>query len=201
MGQAGGGVRDSEDKLAGGEGSPAVVDHAVERRRLVLRVLAAFLLTFMAARIVVFLIMSRAIPDLYLFVGGTHVHHLNYGIVLLSAVGAYLIFERPAGPRLRLAATVYGIGLALTFDEFGMWLHLGGSYWQRASYDAIVVIAALLGLIAGASSLRRLRPRHWLVGVLMVVALAAFGVMLIRSLRYAESRVVPRLERLDAPAS
>jgi hypothetical protein len=30
--------------------------------------------------------------------------------------------------------------MALTFDEFGMWLHLGGSYWQRASFDAVIVL-------------------------------------------------------------
>ena len=25
-----------------------------------------------------------------------------------------------------------------------MWLHLGGSYWQRASWDAVVVVCAFL---------------------------------------------------------
>jgi cytochrome bd-type quinol oxidase subunit 2 len=84
-------------------------------------VLIAFLLTFIAARVVVFLIMSRRIPDLYLRLGGTHVHHLNHGIFLLAAVGAYLLFFRPEGRRQSIAALVYGIGLALTFDEFGMW--------------------------------------------------------------------------------
>jgi hypothetical protein len=53
-------------------------------------ILAAFLLTFMIARIIVFLIMSQTIPDLYVHIKKTHVHHLNYGIFLLSAVGAYL---------------------------------------------------------------------------------------------------------------
>ena len=28
-----------------------------------------------------------------------------------------------------------------------MWLHLGGSYWQRASFDAVVVLLGILGLI------------------------------------------------------
>src|SRR5688572_30741649 len=84
------------------------------------RVLAAFVGTFVAARVVVFLIMSRRVPDLFLHVGGTHVHHLNYGIFLLSGVGAYLLFGRPAGRRLSAAAVAYGVGLALTFDEFGM---------------------------------------------------------------------------------
>ena len=61
--------------------------------------LVAFLLTFMFARTLVFLIMSRAIPDLYLHVKGTHMHHLNYGIILLSAIGGYLVFRRPATGR------------------------------------------------------------------------------------------------------
>jgi hypothetical protein len=47
----------------------------------------------MAARVVVFLIMSRRIPDLYLHLGGNHVHHLNYGIFLLSGIDAYLLFS------------------------------------------------------------------------------------------------------------
>src|SRR5215510_866717 len=58
-------------------------------------ILTSFLFTFMAARITVFLIASRRIPDIYLHFGGTHVHHLNYGILLLSGVGAYL--RRPVG--------------------------------------------------------------------------------------------------------
>ena len=63
------------------------------------RVLVAFLFTFIAARVLVFLIMSRRIPDLYLHLGGTHVHHLNYGIFLLSGVGGYLLLARPTGRR------------------------------------------------------------------------------------------------------
>ena len=35
-------------------------------------------------------------------------------------------------------AALMMLAMALTFDEFGMWLHLGGSYWQRASFDAVI---------------------------------------------------------------
>lgn len=101
--------------------------------RLARWTLAAFVLTFLLSRIFVLLIMTRRMPDLFLHVGQTHVHHLNYGIFLLVAVGGWLLFSPPAGHRRSAAAVMYGIGLALTFDEFGMWLHLGGSYWQRAS--------------------------------------------------------------------
>jgi len=55
------------------------------------------------------------------------------------------VFRRPTGRTLQVAALLYGIGMGLTFDEFGMWIHLGGSYWQRASWDAITVVAASFG--------------------------------------------------------
>jgi hypothetical protein len=160
-------------------------------------VLAAFLLTFMAARIVVFLIMAHRVPDLYLHLGGTHVHHLNYGIFLLSGVGGYLVFGRPAGRRLSLAAIVYGIGLALTFDEFGMWLHLGGPYWQRASFDAVVVIAGLLGFIAAAPALNQLRQAHWLAAGALLATAVLFGYLLNDSFRYAGERLEPAFQRLE----
>ena len=111
-------------------------------------VLISFIVTFALARILVFFIMSHDIPDLYFHFGGTHVHHLNYGIFILSVVGAVLLFEPPSGKWLGSAAIAYGVGLALTFDEFGMWLHLGGGYWQRASFDAVTIIGGILLLLA-----------------------------------------------------
>jgi hypothetical protein len=158
-----------------------------EARQVVARiVLVAFVTTFMAARVLVFLIVSRRIPDLFLHVGGTHIHHLNYGIFLLSGVGAYLLLVRPEGLRLLAAATGYGVGLALTFDEFGLWVHLGGSYWQRASFDAVVVVGALLALIVVAPDWRRFRPHHWFTAGALALASLIFGVMLVDSFRYAD---------------
>ena len=161
------------------------------------RVLAAFLGTFLAARILVLLIMSRRAPDLYLHLGGTHVHHLNYGIFLLAAVGGHLLFARPTGRAMKVATLAYGVGLALTFDEFGMWVHLGGSYWQRASFDAVVVIAATLGLIAVMPFVGRLRRRHAWWAAAFAVGLVAFGVLLRDSFRYASHRIGPRLIELE----
>jgi hypothetical protein len=54
--------------------------------------------------------------------GGTHVHHLNYGIFLLADVGACLLLGHPTDPMRRGVAVASSIRLALTFDEFGMWL-------------------------------------------------------------------------------
>jgi hypothetical protein len=166
-------------------------------RRLGRVVFFVFLVTFVLARITVFLIMAHRIPDIFLHLGGTHVHHLNYGICLLSGIGAYLLFRRPIGRALLVAATLYGVGLALTFDEFGMWLHLGGSYWQRASFDGVSVVAALLALVAFAPPVQRFRPVHWWTAVVAVVLTVVFIVMLKDSLRFAEDVAGPRLQQLE----
>jgi hypothetical protein len=163
--------------------------------------LGAFLTTFIISRILVFLIMTRRIHDFYLHVGGNHVHHLNYGIFLLSLVGGYLVFFRPRGHRLSAAAAMYGIGLALTFDEFGMWLHMGGSYWQRDSFDAVVVIAAVLGLICVAPAIQRFKPRHWIVSALLSVLVLVFGYVLIKSInQFGEKKIAPVLYQIEQSA-
>jgi len=141
--------------------------------------------------------MSRTIPDLYVHICGTHVHHLNLGIILLSLTGGWLLLRRPAGRELSWAATIYGVGLALTFDEFGMWLHLGGGYWQRASFDAVIVVAAALALIAFAPALRRFRPQHWVTAALLAGALAAFTYGLVVSFRYAGRHLGPVIHRVE----
>jgi hypothetical protein len=160
-------------------------------------VLSAFLFTFIAARVLVYMIMARTIPDLYLHVGGTHVHHLNYGIFLMSAVGLVLVMFSPTGKLLTFLTLCYGVALGLTFDEFGMWIHLGGGYWQRASFDAVVVIGAFLGLIAAAPAMRCMHRRQWITAALLCVALAVFWVLFYQSFSHAEKDVRIRLRQLD----
>jgi hypothetical protein len=166
--------------------------------RLARLVLASFLLTFLIARILVICIMAHKLPpQLFFHVGKTHVHHLNYGIFLLSACGGYLVFKRPCGWRLAVAAVVYGIGLGLTFDEFGMWVHLGGMYWQRASFDAVVVVGAILALIAYLPTIRKWGPSHYLTLSAVVIALVVFGYFFGMSLGWADQRLGPMLQRLE----
>jgi hypothetical protein len=167
-------------------GSVSTITLAEEPQVVARIILVAFVVTFIAARVLVFLIVARRIPDVFLHVGGTHIHHLNYGIFLLSGVGAYLLLVRPIGRRLLVVAAAYGIGLALTFDEFGLWVHLGGSYWQRASFDATVVVGALLTLIAVAPEWRRFQPHHWFTAVALALASLMFMVLLADSFRYAD---------------
>jgi hypothetical protein len=143
---------------------------------------AAFVLTFIVARTLFLLATANFIPELHLQLGDTHVHHLNFGIFILAAIGAFLLFVRPTGRELQAAAVLYGVGLGLTFDEFGMWLHLEDVYWQRASFDAVVVIAGLLGLVVAAPALRRFRPREWATVAGLAIAVVLFGLLILKPL-------------------
>lgn len=173
-------------------------EQMIRRESLARTILSCFLFTFLAARILVLLIMTRKIPDLYLHLGGNHVHHLNYGIFLLSIVGGLLLFSPQDAKTKQVLAGAYGVGLALTFDEFGMWLHLGGSYWQRASWDAVVSIAATLALIAFASTIKHVRMLNWWVALFLAVGLVVFSVLLSKSLQYAERVTIPKLMEIEA---
>ena len=169
--------------------------------RLARRVLFAFALTFISSRAVVFLIMSRCVPNLFLFLHGTHVHHLNYGIFLLAFVGGYALFARPEGRTAEMATLGYGLAMALTFDEFGMWLHLGGSYWQRASVDAVIVVAALMGLVAFAPSLKRLESRHFWAFVVLLLAVLGFIAVVVVAGGHLGDVVGPKLRELELNSS
>lgn len=74
---------------------------------------------------------------------------------------------------------------------------LGGGYWQRASVDAIGLVAAALGLIAYASALKRFRPHHWWSALLILVLIALFFVMLAESFQHVGNKVGPRLNQLE----
>jgi hypothetical protein len=79
--------------------------------------------------------------------GGTHIHHLVWGIVLLLVMGYVGIATDIPSPWFELTAILFGIGMGLTMDEFALWLNLEDVYWTpkgRQSVDAAVVTVALL---------------------------------------------------------
>ncbi len=84
-------------------------------------------------------------------VGGRHIHHLVWGILLLLLVGYCWLWQVSKEDRFlsRLLSFTYGLGAALTLDEFALWLNLRDVYWERegrASIDAILLFSALLGM-------------------------------------------------------
>ena len=180
---------------------PAAHHHKETAHKLARLSLFGFLMTFILARVFVFLIMSRAIPNLYFFMGGTHVHHLNYGIFLLAVVAGYSVLRRPTDRAAEVTALLYGVAMGLTFDEFGMWLHLGGSYWQRASVDAVIVISACFGLVAFATKIKRFESQHfWLFHALLAAVLGFAAVLYLAGNRLGDLMGQP-LRDLESASS
>jgi glucose dehydrogenase len=157
----------------------------------------AFLLTFIGSRAVVILIMTRHMPNLFFHAAGTHVHHLNYGIFLLSAVAAVLLFASLNLRSKGICALVYGFAMGLTFDEFGMWLNLGGSYWQRASFDGVIVVLSIFGLIAFFPRWERLRSHHYGTAGLLLVVVASFYFLLYKSFHHVDEKYAPVLMEIE----
>jgi hypothetical protein len=49
----------------------------------------------------------------------------------------------------RLMSILYGVGAALTLDEFALWLNLANVYWSREgreSIDAVILFGSLLAI-------------------------------------------------------
>ncbi|MDH6115294.1 hypothetical protein P3T36_006704 [Kitasatospora sp. MAP12-15] len=115
--------------------------------------LGAFVLTFVATRVVTRLIRAGRGPFRNVDVGGTHVHHQVYGILAMVVAGAIEFAYRPGEPGVQILAVLFGAGAALTLDEFALWLHLRDVYWAeegRKSVDAAFLAAGVgLLLVAG----------------------------------------------------
>jgi hypothetical protein len=118
------------------------------RHALVGWMLVSFLLTFLATRAITRAIREGRGPFRDMKLGGLHVHHQVYGIFLLMGAGTAEFTYRPSAPWADLLAVMFGIGAALTLDEFALWLHLKDVYWEREGRSS--VDAVLVALIVGA---------------------------------------------------
>lgn len=137
------------------------------RRRLFLAALG-FVVTFLGVRLLVLLIIFHIGPFGWIVLGGVHIHHLVWGIMLLLISGYALVAEigTDATPQSlfagRLIAILYGMGAALTLDEYTMWLEIKESTWTfsgQESINAVVFFGVLLGLGAWGAPLWTKRPR------------------------------------------
>src|SRR6266581_4003592 len=105
----------------------------------------AFILTAIGARV-----FSWYFPWIHWEpVPGMHIHHYVYGIFILAIAGYLaMIFK---GPRATSwIALLYGLGIGLTFDEFGMWLSPPlerGTRWKTGGLEFVIAALAILGLI------------------------------------------------------
>jgi hypothetical protein len=116
----------------------------------------SFFITFLGVRLLVASITHHIGPFGYVQFDGRHIHHLVWGIFLLLLTGYADLTEVGIGDTSqsilmgRLLSIGYGIGAALTLDEFALWLNLDAmAYWShqgRESIDAVVLFGAFLAM-------------------------------------------------------
>ena len=132
-------------------------------RSAALWVLLGFVITFATTRWITLRIRTRAarqtgqdgsaVKDVY--IGGVHIHHQVWGILLVLVVGLLEFRFSPQPPWREVLAALFGAGAALALDEFALWLHLQDVYWTeegRKSIDAVMVAVVVgLAMLAGTS--------------------------------------------------
>lgn len=120
-------------------------------RRIALRALAAYLITFAVLRAITSIIHYQLFPNgpfrYVMTKSGLHIHHLFWGIWLLMLTSFVALASREERWHLRMAV-VFGVALGLTLDEFAMWLRLADVYWSPQGVESLKVGAAVAALLA-----------------------------------------------------
>ena len=140
------------------------------RRRMFIASVS-FVVTFVGVRVLVRLITHNQGPFQWVVVRGHHIHHLVWGILILLLVGYGWLLDlgRSHSPMSiffsRLMAVSYGVGAALTLDEFALWLDLEpDAYWTRQgriSIDAVILFGGILAMGAWGAPFFRGLSRMW----------------------------------------
>lgn len=115
-----------------------------KKRYLLFLVLTSFVVTFIIIRIVTHLQLLGVIPNQD---GPLHIHHMVVGIIILLIAGFIAVGFDREDKHKPLLAVLYGIGAALTIDEFALWLFLKDVYWQEEGRNSIIAVIIVLTLI------------------------------------------------------
>jgi hypothetical protein len=146
------------------------------RRRMFIASVS-FLITFLGVRLLVSLVIHQHGPFEWVMVRGRHIHHLVWGILILLFVGYGWLLDlgRSHSPTSiflsRLMSVSYGVGAALTLDEFALWLNLEpDAYWSssgRLSIDAVILFGGILCMGAWGAPFFRALQSMWMKRVLL----------------------------------
>jgi hypothetical protein len=146
-------------------------------------ILVAYLITFLATRAITRAIRSDRGRFHDASAGGVHLHHAVYGIFLLLSVGTAEFTYRPGAPWVQILAALFGVGAALTLDEFALWLRLEDVYWMqegRSSVDAVLIAFVVGGLLlTGANPFNAEAGQGELVAALTITANLGFAMVAI----------------------
>ncbi|MEI7603864.1 MAG: hypothetical protein WCJ19_02490 [bacterium] len=114
-------------------------------KRKSIAIIISFLITVGLSRLIVFFIENKIASSFFKYniIGEYHIHHFTYGIIILSIIGYVSLFISNRFNKTWIFI-IYGIGLGLVFDEFGLWLKLEPLYDQIVSIVAIILISIFL---------------------------------------------------------
>lgn len=135
--------------------------------------LLAFLLTFVVVR--TYTRVGRVRGWGSGSVRGIHLHHLVPGVLVSLASGTAIIAFNPQGDSMLLLSMLFGIGAALTLDEFALILHLDDVYWTTAGRSSVeaTLMGAAFGMLCVLASAPLSNPSedfpHWLAVSILVV--------------------------------
>jgi hypothetical protein len=136
--------------------------------------LLAFLLTFVVVR--AYTRVGRARGWRSGSVRGVHLHHLVPGIIASLVAGTAIVAFRPGEDSMLVLSSLFGVGAALTLDEFALILHLDDVYWTEEGRSSIE--ATLMGFTFAALCLVATAPLqadpgkdvpHWALGSILAV--------------------------------
>jgi len=105
-------------------------------------ILSTFIISFFIARAFVVLLDVPINPAYQFWLKGYRVHHFFFGIGLL-VIGGWLGHIQRGRLVTKISAGLYGGGLGLIVDEFGLLLTFG-DYWAIQSYIFFVLISLFL---------------------------------------------------------
>jgi hypothetical protein len=120
------------------------------------------------------------------YIGGVHIHHQVWGILLVLITGLLEFRFNPDSPWSELLGALFGAGAALTLDEFALWFHLDDVYWSKEGQKSIdaILIGGALGLVllfqASPVGSERGNEATWVYMVVLALHLATAAISFLK---------------------
>ncbi len=116
----------------------------IRRKKLTPFIIAvSFIISFTVARLTII----YGPQWLRLFISQYHIHHFYYGF-LLMAISNWIALTTDRRHMFNIAAALFGVGLGLFLDEFGLLLTcttpaLSCDYFAQNTYDAVIFVLGI----------------------------------------------------------
>ena len=161
-------------------------------RSAALFLVLGFVITYAVTRTITHRIRNRAAsgdegsgPVKDVFIGGVHIHHQVWGILLVLLVGLLEFRFQPESPWVELLAFLFGVGAALALDEFALWLYVKDVYWTeegKRSIDAVLVavvvgVALLMSTSPVGVDRDEISTQGWVVASVVIVVHIGYTVI------------------------